>query len=310
MPVRIHKATTAAELDELFVVRHRVFAEEQGFFPVTSDGRLHDRFDAFPTTTNIVASVEGRIVGGVRIVEPSPVGTPADELFDFGPHLPWLGARVGSGSMLVMLPELRKTQRVTFAMLGMMYLWASSRGLTHVTGVAAPEAERIFLGSGYEPVAPRFFHEEKGLSVLPVLLDVAKLDDRFAGFVRRHDIDHFLHGFERQFHAAGETIVRAGDLGTSAYVIVDGTARVSTVSPSGAPVDLGALGPNAVFGELALLTDKPRSASVTAETDVDLMVLHRDELHRQLRANPDVGIQLLRLIGDRLTALTERVASA
>ncbi len=112
MPVRIHKATTAAELDERFVVRHRVFAEELGAFPVTNDGRLHDRFDAFPTTTNIVASVDGRVVGGVRIVEPSPVGTAADELFDFGPYLPGQAARVGSGSMLVMLPELRKTQRV------------------------------------------------------------------------------------------------------------------------------------------------------------------------------------------------------
>lgn len=400
MSVRIRLATSPTDFDQLFKVRHRVFIEEEGFFPSTSDGRLVDRFDAFPTTANIVAVAEGRVVGGVRIVEPSPVGVPADHFFDFTPYLPQGNIRVGSGSMLVVEEEYRRIPRVTFAMLGMMYYWALRKGLTHITGVAAPEAEKLFIGSGYEPVHPRFFHEASKLNALPVVLEISKLNDRFAGFVDRHDIRHFLKSFERQFHQAGETIITAGEPGSAAYVIIEGRVGVSVgpgpaltafrddaplssrgpglwnngpmssrggpaangplsgrapglvnsvpmsshsaalksngpmshrgVGLSGnlpsngppsslgsddgprsrrpvAPVAVREMGPGEVFGELALITSNPRSANVVALTDVDLMVLEREAFHQQVAENPQVALNLLAVLGKRLTTVTDRL---
>lgn len=349
MAVRIRQATSPTDLDELFQVRHRVFVEEQRYFPPVSDGRLVDRFDAFPTTANIVASAHGRIVGGVRIVEPSPVGVPADELFDFRPYLPATRVRIGSGSLLVVEAEYRRLPRVTFAMLGMMYYWALVKGLTHITGVAAPEAEALFIGSGYEPVQPRFFHEPTKLWMLPVVLEIGKLNDRFATFVDRHDIRHFLTGFERQFHAAGETIITAGEQGSAAYVIVEGRVGVSigpgavttpfnvddlppssrvdgpgTIRPpssrngddaplsigrrrSPSPIAVREMGPGEVFGELSLITAKPRSANVVALTDVDLMVLEREAFHKQITENPQVALNLLAMLGQRLMTVTDRL---
>lgn len=407
MSVRIRLATSPTDLDQLFKVRHRVFIEKEGFFPATSDGRLVDRFDAFPTTANIVAVAEGRVVGGVRIVEPSPVGVPADHYFDFRPYLPEGNIRVGSGSMLVVEEEYRRIPRVTFAMLGMMYYWALRKGLTHITGVAAPEAEKLFLGSGYVPVHPRFFHEESKLNALPVVLEISKLNDRFAGFVDRHDIRHFLKSFERQFHQAGETIITAGEPGSAAYVIIEGRVGVSvgpgpalnafrddapmssgapglwtngpmssrggpaangpmsgrapglvnsggavapskwgpngpltsrsaglagsapmsnrgaglptsvsqsSVSDDGprsrrpvAPVAVREMGPGEVFGELSLITSAPRSANVVALTDVDLMVLEREAFHQQVAENPQVALNLLAVLGKRLTTVTDRL---
>jgi CRP-like cAMP-binding protein len=352
MAVRIRQATSPTDLDQLFQVRHRVFVEEQRYFPPVSDGRLVDRFDAFPTTANIVASAHGRVVGGVRIVEPSPVGAPADELFDFRPYLPAENVRIGSGSMLVVEPEYRRIPRVTFAMLGMMYYWALVKGLTHITGVAAPEAEKLFLGSGYEPVQPRFFHEPTRLWMLPVVLEIGRLTDRFATFVDRHDIRHFLTGFERQFHAAGETIITAGEQGSAAFVIVEGRVGVSvgpgpvtspfnvddlppssrvggpvTIRPpsnrSGdeappsigrrrpvTPIPVREMGPGEVFGELSLITANPRSANVIALTDVDLMVLEREAFHKQITENPAVALNLLAMLGQRLTTVTDRLSDS
>lgn len=412
MSVRIRLATSPSDFDQLFKVRHRVFIEKEGFFPPTSDGRLVDRFDAFPTTANIVAVAEGRVVGGVRIVEPSAVGVPADHYFDFRPYLPEGNIRVGSGSMLVVEEEYRRIPRVTFAMLGMMYYWALRKGLTHITGVAAPEAEKLFLGSGYVPVHPRFFHEESKLNALPVVLEISKLNDRFAGFVDRHDIRHFLKSFERQFHQAGETIITAGEPGSAAYVIIEGRVGVSVGpgpalnafrddapmssrapglwsngpmssrggpaangplsgrapglvnsgpmssrgasgpmssrgaamsnrgallegsgpmssrgagAPSGgsqsslgsddgprsrrppAPVAVREMGPGEVFGELSLITSNPRSANVVALTDVDLMVLEREAFHKQVAENPQVALNLLAVLGRRLTTVTDRL---
>jgi CRP-like cAMP-binding protein len=229
------------------------------------------------------------------------------------------------------------------------------KGLTHITGVAAPDAEKLFLGSGYEPVQPRFFHEPTKLYALPVVLEIGKLNDRFASFVDRHHIRHFLNGFERQFHQAGETIITAGEQGSAAYVIIGGrvgvsvgpgpvtsTFNVDELPPSSrvpssrggapmssrpppsartgedappsfrarrhmSPIPVREMGPGEVFGELALITENPRSANVIALTDVDLMVLEREAFHKQVTENPQVALNLLSMLGTRLMTMTDRL---
>ena len=65
----------------------------------------------------------------------------------------------------------------------MGFYWAVSRGLTHVLGATNPDREASFLKSGYKVVAPEFFHDEKRLHVLPMILDLRQLNDRFLDFV-------------------------------------------------------------------------------------------------------------------------------
>jgi CRP-like cAMP-binding protein len=330
MAVRIKLATTPGEIDELFQVRHRVFVTEKSYFQPASDGRMLDRFDAFATTGNLVAVSDGRVVGGVRIVEPSSVGAPVDAFFDFRPYLPE-GARAGSGSMLVMDPVYRRVPRVTFAMLGMMYYWALCKGLTHITGAVATEVEDLFLGSGYERIAERFFHEKSGNWMVPVMLRIDKLNDRFAAFVDKHNIRHFLQSFERQFHQKGEPIITFGETGSAAYVIVEGKVAVTVPSrasrppqPTGdaapasdtaprssrGPIPVREMGPGEVFGELSLITEHPRSANIVALTDVDLMVLEREAFHKQVAAKPEVALSLMTMIGNRMLTITDRLQAA
>ena len=58
--VRIRLARTTDELDQVFALRHRVMVDEEGYMPAQPDGRLADRFDAYPTTANVIALVDGR----------------------------------------------------------------------------------------------------------------------------------------------------------------------------------------------------------------------------------------------------------
>ena len=325
--VRIKIASAAAELDELFQVRHRVFVEQMGYFPPAEDGRLLDRFDAFPTTANIVALHEGRVVGGVRIVEPSPTGAgaPTDALFDFRPHLPE-GAVSGSGSMLVMEEAFRAVPRVTFAMLGMMYYWALCKGLTHITGVAAPHAVELFLGSGYKAVAQPVLHPPSRLPRLPRdarhrraqrplhrlrrQAELPPLPPQLRARVPRAGRDHHPprrsgHGRLRDHRGQGRRL--RGGRPVQPDVAHDGVLRQPPSSRAGA-VPVRELGPGDVFGELALITSNPRSADVVALTDVDLMVLEREAFHRQISQNPEVALNLLSVIGNRLMSVTDRLS--
>jgi CRP/FNR family cyclic AMP-dependent transcriptional regulator len=76
---------------------------------------------------------------------------------------------------------------------------------------------------------------------------------------------------------AGEPIVRQGDTADRFYIIESGSFTVTQAGPSGEPVVLRQLGPDDVFGELGLLNQTPRTATVTASADGLLLALERDD---------------------------------
>ena len=83
------------------------------------------------------------------------------------------------------------------------------------------------------------------------------------------------------------------------FVIVDGRASVRA-GPDASGKALATLGSGEVFGELALLLNQPRSATVVAETELDLMVLSRATFEAQRREHPEITERLLMLIAQRL----------
>ena len=77
---------------------------------------------------------------------------------------------------------------------------------------------------------------------------------------------------------AGQVLTRQGCVGREAFVVVSGTADVQVEGRT-----VGRLGPGDVIGELALLTGEPRNATVTALTDMELLVLDRSQFAELLR---------------------------
>jgi N-acyl-L-homoserine lactone synthetase len=300
MTVRIRLAQTTDELDQVFALRHRVMVDDERYFPQQPGARLADRFDAYPTTANVIAIAveEDRIIGGIRFVERTPAGTSADAYFDFRPFLPAAAREVAAG-MIVVERAYRGTPRLVFAMFGMGYHWAIHRGATHVVAPANPRRRPGMLRSGYRMVAPQFQHEHSGLPVVPMVLDLKDLEDRALAFLRRQRIQHWLQSFERQFHSAGDVVLRRGEPGDAVYVVVDGHASVLTETGE-VRAELGA---GDLFGELALVTGLPRTADVVARTDLDLMVLDRASFHMQLRANPRASERMLELLARRMAAM-------
>jgi CRP-like cAMP-binding protein len=106
----------------------------------------------------------------------------------------------------------------------------------------------------------------------------------------------------------GEVIIREGDPGYEMYFIEAG--RVSVVRGSGPnALLLAELGAGDLFGEMALLTGKPRSATVTALSDLDLWSMPQADFDELVAAHPNLGLALSRLLSDRLRDTDSRFIS-
>ncbi len=101
---------------------------------------------------------------------------------------------------------------------------------------------------------------------------------------------------------AGEVIFREGDPGEGLYLVVSGRLRVS-VAADGAERVLYDVGRGAIVGEMAALTDRPRSATVQAVRDSDLLLLRVSSFTALLERSPALVAGMIRLLVDRVLAV-------
>ena len=110
----------------------------------------------------------------------------------------------------------------------------------------------------------------------------------------------------RAFHA-GETVIREGSADRDLFLISRGTASVRVSGAGrGRPRRLASFSAGTVFGEVALLDQQPRSATVIADEDVVCYVLSEEAFHRLGREHPAIAIRLLTNLGRELSRRIRR----
>ncbi len=108
--------------------------------------------------------------------------------------------------------------------------------------------------------------------------------------------------------AAGESICRFGDPGDSMMAVIRGTVRISLPAIKGREIILADLQTGELFGEIALLDGRARSANAMAHTKCELMVLDRRDLLPFLERNPAACIKLMEVLCARIRRSDERMA--
>jgi len=105
----------------------------------------------------------------------------------------------------------------------------------------------------------------------------------------------------------GATIFSKGDPGTSLFAVCDGIARVTALSARGKNAVFNLIRQGEIFGEIALIDGKSRTADAAAFTNCTLMVIDRRDFLPLLRSHPEVAIRLLDVLCARLRKTTEQV---
>jgi CRP-like cAMP-binding protein len=97
----------------------------------------------------------------------------------------------------------------------------------------------------------------------------------------------------------GEVILHENDTGETAFVIDQGRVDV-TKELDGRQIHLTSLGVGETFGEMSMIDDKPRSATVTAVEATVVREIHRDGFFESLQTHPEIALHLLKVLFERL----------
>ncbi len=116
----------------------------------------------------------------------------------------------------------------------------------------------------------------------------------------RDEMDAILELATERKIRRGQTIFQKGDEGTSMMAVLSGRVRIGAVSADGKEVTLNMINSGEVFGEIALLDGKPRSADASATEETTLLVLERKVFQPFLAENQDLVLRLLAVLCDRL----------
>ena len=112
-------------------------------------------------------------------------------------------------------------------------------------------------------------------------------------------------------YKSGATIVRQGDTSMSLYVILSGSVRVHRESEGGGgAVEVEQLGPGGAFGEMGLIEDLPRAATVIAEEPTTCALLAKWDFQNELREDPEIALSLLPVLTGRIRELDSLLAQS
>lgn len=107
-----------------------------------------------------------------------------------------------------------------------------------------------------------------------------------------------------------DVIIREGDTGMAMYVILSGAARVTRGGDGGRAISLAEIGPADFFGEMGLIDDAVRSATITASAPTECALLARWDFQRELHADPNIAVALLPVLTERIRDLEHRLGRA
>ena len=117
----------------------------------------------------------------------------------------------------------------------------------------------------------------------------------------KKELQALARSCQERKYSAGSTIIKQGDTGVGLYIITSGHAKITqAVDPDKAEENLGDFGQGSVIGEMALLDDLPRSATVTAVTDVTALLLPVWEFRTVVRNHPEIALKMMAVLSRRL----------
>ena len=110
-------------------------------------------------------------------------------------------------------------------------------------------------------------------------------------------------------YRAGERLFEKGDEGDAAFIIIGGEVEV-LVPAEGGEQSVAILRQGEIFGELAVICNQTRSTAIAARTELEILRLGSNVVLNLMREFPDISVEMVRILGDRLEKTTHELSVA
>lgn len=319
MAIRVKAAENAKELADIYKLRHQVYVESEGSFKDHSSDHIVDQFDSMPDVVNVIAYRDEQPVGTIRINKDSEIGLPCDELYDFSDYRASEIAKAKaegtvapvfcSGGMLAIDESCRNRRDLFQALFRMAFDVGNRWGGSHVLVTVNVKSSSIYKRLGFSPLSEPFWSEKIGEHLVAMVSPLQPLYEwAFGSFTDKKELlDSFAGRFQVYLADAGSDICLEGEEGNEAFLISKGLVDITrTDRELNKKLHLATLGETEMFGELALIDDQTRSATVTAKTNVELIVLSREVFWHKLQQDPHYLKSILKILTHRLRDADQR----
>lgn len=127
------------------------------------------------------------------------------------------------------------------------------------------------------------------------------------GVLEEHELSTLAGRTREEVFMPGTVIMAAGEPGDCLYIVLDGVVQIVYPTRSG-EFELARMGPGNFFGEMALLNDQPRSATVRAVEPVRALVLDKGDFRAIISQSPALALKLLEVMSQRIRYADEQIA--
>lgn len=125
--------------------------------------------------------------------------------------------------------------------------------------------------------------------------------------LNEHQLDQLAAGSARKNYPKGRTIVAEGESTQSLYILLSGRAKVQRSDSEGKEVILSVIGSGEFFGEMSLIDEAPRSASVITLESCDFMAISKEGFKSVLAHSPEIAMQIMRALVRRLREADKKI---
>ncbi len=114
---------------------------------------------------------------------------------------------------------------------------------------------------------------------------------------------------DRMTFEPGQEMFHQGDIGDAAYLILSGEADILVDTSSG-PITVASIGRNALVGEISILCDAPRNATVRPKGKLEALKIKKEHFLRLITEFPEMAIEVMRVLANRVSATNDELSLA
>ncbi len=315
MPTIILSANSADEINDVLSVRHKLL---QNFdYPIDpmfqKGGRVVDPLDLYPDTVNLLAYRDGTPIATARFLVYRTGDPLLHSIHDFDDSAKQVEAPIYFMDWLGILPGSGDSQRLLNTLLEYGILLLARRQAKSLLG-CLPSS---LLGKNQSELLTEFEATQLGPKkniggknwAIPVVLDLQRFYMNWVAGIKDREILRFQDLFYISLFEPGEVLFVQGERGSTAYLLQEGQVEI-VLQKGDSIIPLATLDDSQLVGEIAMITQEVRTASLVAKTAVSCITLDRQAFLETLDRAPHLAMDIFKIFSKRISEANRRIAGA